>query len=359
MASTSSINASFDNLATKTINRWMRDNYADAFTSHHPILAKMLDKGKIVKGGAGYQWYEPFEYPDWVGPAVVGVTSGYQDLPEATETGGFTMAGFTPAQFAILFAVETYDINAQGSETERINHVGSVMDKSKKKFFEFFQSQLWGAEGAAGSNGIARDTLGSLRTYLNGGGVAPPASANPQPKTAQLTAAVGTTPLTTIGGVDRTVSGGAYWCPNLYNPTTAATPTMNLFNTLYTTCTRGTDHPDIVFVDEALYNFMMTTLQSQQRFTQGRLAELGFESFTWRGAEVVFDDGVPFADNQHQCFMLNMDYINLRYLSLQPQFELSLEPRKRTKQWVGEQTMQLTSSHLGRVHARHYRIANP
>src|SRR5215831_2624069 len=121
------LNARFDNLTMLTIDRWMDSNWADDFTTHNPLLMRIFERGNFVRGGNGYWWNLPIYYPVASGPQVIGVTEDFNDLPEATETGGKTMASFKPAQFAMKFGVREYDLDAQGSETEKLNLVQSEM----------------------------------------------------------------------------------------------------------------------------------------------------------------------------------------------------------------------------------------
>lgn len=368
MASVPGLNATFDNLSTESINRWMRKTFKNAFTGNHPLWAMLMKNGNIVKGGIGYAWYEPFYYPTLVGPAVVGVSDGFQQIAEATETGGKTMASYVPAQFAMQVAVEDYDIKAQGTETQMVDHIQSTLEISRAKYFEKFSAQLWAAEATAGSGGSSRTQLCSLRTLFNGGGTAngPNAAVEPQPHTEQTIAAVGTTPITTVGGVNRTVAGGAYWCPNIYNPSTATTPSLYAFNKMYTRACRtggkdGTDRPDLFLVPPILFDFFMTTLQNQQRWQgNGQLAEMGFDdSFKFRGADVMYDDGVPASTNANQAFAMNTKYLHLRYDTLEPVFELRPVADKLIRNWMSSQILQLTSEHLGGVHSRHCKFSDP
>lgn len=368
MASVPGLNANFDNLMTETINVWQSNTYANAYTANHPFWASLLRNGNMVRTGVGYAWYEPFMYPTSIGPMPTGVSDGFQEVADATEQGGKTMAAWTPAQYAMQVAVENYDIEAQGSETKMVDHIKETFEMANIRYFETYANDLWAAEGAFGSDGQAKTKIGSLRTYLNGGGTSngPNAAVIPQPNTEQTLAAVGTTPKTTVGGIVRTAENGAYWCPNMYNPASAATPTLTLFNRMYTIACRtggdyGTDSPDLILLPNILYDWFMTTLQQQQRWQgNGQLAQMGFaDSFKFRGADVMFDDGVPHSTNANQAFFINTRYFKLRYNTMQPQYTLAPIYNKLVRNWMSSQILQLTAKHLGRVHSRHCKIADP
>lgn len=367
MASVPGLNANFDNTMTETINVWLSKEFANLYTANHPFWASLLRNGNMVKTGVGYQWYEPFLYPTNVGPMPTGVSDGFQEVADATEMGGKTMAAYTPAQYAMQVAVENYDIEAQGSETKMVDHIQGTFQAANYRYFETFANDLWAAEGAAGSNGQSKLKIGSLRTYLNGGGTTngPSADVIPQPHDEQKLAAVGTTPLTTVGGILRTGANGAYWCPNMYNPTVAATPTLTLFNRMVTISSRtggpnGTDSPDLMLLPNILFDWFMTTLQQQQRWAgNGQLAEMGFkDSFKFRGCDVMFDDGVPHSTNANQVFTINTKYFKLRYNTMKPQYTLAPIYNKLVRNWMSSQILQLTSENLG-WHSRHCKIADP
>jgi hypothetical protein len=356
------LNAKFDNLTMMTIDRWMETNWADAFSTHHPLLLRIFDKGNYVKGGTGYNWNTPLYYPVATGPQVQGVTEAFNDLPEATETGGTTMASYKPAQFAMKFGVREYDLDAQGSLTEKLNLVQKEMMIENTKFNEAYQAMLWAAEGAAGSGGEAQNVLGSIRTYVNGGGAnttdggAQPSRNAPTWPGGGVLTAVGTTPLTKVGGIERNQSGGAYVVPQLFNPGTAAPPSVRLLNGLFTSAERGKDKPDLVILGNALYDYYLSTLQGQitpaNETTMGKV----FGAFQWRNADVVHDAGMPDTSTVGQIFCLNTDYFQLGYNQKRPEVRAVNEPRKLLKSWIASHTLQLMCNHLGFVHSRHAKV---
>jgi hypothetical protein len=359
-------NSNFDSLATQVINRWMSAKYASYYPSHHPFLFKLYKKGNITDGGTGPQFVYPFRYPSLNNPKVSGVTSGFNSLPAAVETGGISAHTFTPAQFGMLVAIETYLLNMEGSMTKKMDQVKTIMLQAMDAYAENHQAMLWAPEATVGSAGDTRYVMGSLLTYMNGGGTANNSTYPiPKPKPAQATVAVGTNPITKVGGVERNAAGGRYFQPNLYNPGSAATPSLNLLNILLSAATLNQEMPDLIILPEALYNFFMTTLQGLIRFGESDLAKVGFKnSFEFRGADVIFDDGCPSSDlsgvaNTNQIFCLNTDHFFLECDTMKPQFALVPVPDKLLLQWKSEQTIQLCFDHSGRLHSRHAKVGDP
>jgi hypothetical protein len=85
----------------------------------------------------------------------------------------------------------------------------------------------------------------------------------------------------------------------------AANPTASVLlqsmAELYRDCTRGKSSPDIIVTTPALYSLFESALTPQQRFTNSKLADAGFEALKFHGAEVIFDENCP----ANRMYMLN------------------------------------------------------
>jgi hypothetical protein len=105
----------------------------------------------------------------------------------------------------------------------------------------------------------------------------------------------------TVGGISTT----AYpkWANKYKN--VAANPTASVLlqsmAELYRDCTRGKSSPDIIVTTPALYSLFESALTPQQRFTNSKLADAGFEALKFHGAEVIFDESCP----ANRMYMLN------------------------------------------------------
>lgn len=374
----SGINTNFNNnLAMTLANKWMAPNCINIYSSNIPFFAQLRKRGQIVKGGNAYQWVVPFYYPVTTGPTLQAVSDPYADSVRATETGGISNLQFTPAQFLMNIAVADYDLNAQGSETRRVNYMDTIMEISKTKWVESLNSMLWASESTAGSNGSSRSRLGSLRTYINSGGSsttdggATPSRSYTDFGEAAASGGVGGwlstvaptgTTLTTIGNVERNGVGGAYFCSNTV--TTAKSASVALLNKMITYCTRGGDRPDTILMNSTLYPYYLGIIQSQQRTelkTYGK-----FEGFTWNGVDVLYDDTVPvgtansYDGTASQIFVLNTDQISLYYDTMQPQFKPLPDINRPTlNTYTSQQTIQLVIKHPGRLQGRYSNITNP
>lgn len=364
MARVPGLHSTFDNIASATINYFVRRDYQAVVASHHPLLFKLLSSGK-TKEEHGYAYVCQWRYPYSVGPAPAGVSDGFANIADPVEMGGFTSFSFVPALFAMNVGIEIYDIMAQGSKTKIIDYYQSKIESAHDRWNEKYQTDIWAAEGNAGTGGSSKVVLGSLRTYFNGGGASTTGGGYVAAKTQQLTAAVGTTPLTVVGGVERNQANGAYACPMLYNPSTPAVPSGQLLERLYNGSRRNNRMVDMIAMPERLYSFYSNLLTGNQRYGESKLAKMGFEAFRFKGAEVYMDDGVPSDDTgnsnqgQHQIFGWNSDYLWLYYNKEAPTFRRVDYPNKALRNYQGLHLIQLCSDNLGRDHFRHANVASP
>lgn len=365
MARIPGLNVNFDNISSATISRYVGRKYKNHVPSHHPLLFKIWERGNAMEGH-GYQYSIPIRVPSPVGPKVSAVTDGYLPLPPPVEMGGFTDYTYTPAMFAMNVALDEYDIAAQGPGTTIIPYYQAKIDSAFDSFNEFYQASIWAAENALGSAGNYRGAMGSLRTYVNGGGTSTTGGALPPSKPNQTTAAVGTTPITLVAGVERNQTGGAYVCPNLFNPASPATPSVQLLAKVYNSTILNGAAADLIIMGEDLYGYFDSVVAAQQRYTGTGtdLATVGFESFNFKRANVVFDDNCPsdanqLTTNQNNIFCLSTENFFLYYNTMAPKFVRKDYPDRPLQNYQGLHILQLCSDHLGRRQARHAKVAQP
>ncbi|HEV2471215.1 MAG TPA: phage major capsid protein, partial [Chthonomonadales bacterium] len=350
------LNTAFTQRLTITINRWLDANLLDLFSSHHPVFYRLRERGNIVAGGLGVNLIEPIFYPSTTGPQVAGVTDSWNPITHS-ETGNISAAQYTPAEYLLPVSISDYDLDLQGSDTMKVNYAESIMKISVAKFLEKLNSDIWAAEGVTGSDGSSRTTLGSLRTYFNGGGSSTTSLGTPAAISEQLVAAVGSAPLTSVGGIQRNAANAAYWCTPLINPGSAATISLEIVNNIISAATRNNDVPDLVILPRKRYDTFMSILQGYQRYTESKLADAGFEAMRYRGADIIFDDNVPTAAPGYNIFAINTKYLKLRCKTMKPQFVMVTDPQRPIRAWLARWVGQLTSGNLGRVHCRHCNIA--
>ena len=89
----------------------------------------------------------------------------------------------------------------------------------------------------------------------------------------------------TVGGISQ--STYSWWRGQLDSTTT--TLTLSAMNSVYESCTVGTDRPSVITTTRANYNRYYNLLQPQQRFYDSDSAKGGFSSLMFNSAPVLVD----------------------------------------------------------------------
>jgi hypothetical protein len=134
----------------------------------------------------------------------------------------------------------------------------------------------------------------------------------------QITGLLATAPLDpttgTYGGINRATATNAFW--RSYARDTNAAPSsttiQGIINTAFASLTRGSDKPNLLTMDDDVFGAFEASLQTNQRFTESKLADLGFNAVRYKGAEVVMDSGIGGDHTNVTCFLLNTKYLKWR-----------------------------------------------
>jgi hypothetical protein len=129
------------------------------------------------------------------------------------------------------------------------------------------------------------------------------------------------------GGIDRNT--WAFWQNAVDDDGSAPSSStiQGIFKGLYARLCRGSDHPDLVIVDNATWATYMASLQANQRFMDADTADLGFPTVKYMGSNVVLDGGIEGNCPANTAFFLNTKYIFWRPHSKRNMVPLS--PQKR------------------------------
>ncbi len=128
-----------------------------------------------------------------------------------------------------------------------------------------------------------------------------------------LAAAIPTDPTTgTYGGINRATAGNEFWRSQLRDNSSAPTTIQADMNLLYAACSRGTDHPDLVLSGNSAWMDFLASLQTIQRITDPKMAEAGFTSVKFMGADVVLDGGIGGNMDTDDMLFLNTEYLHFR-----------------------------------------------
>jgi len=138
----------------------------------------------------------------------------------------------------------------------------------------------------------------------------------------------------TTGGNVGNIAGAteSWWRHNTAVADSASTDTGNAFainvttyagmkaalRRMYNFCSRGSGgSPNLIVADQVTYETYENALDTQVRFSNTALGELGFDTIKLRGADVIWDEVVPDVDNgtvaitAGSAFFINTDFYNL------------------------------------------------
>jgi hypothetical protein len=147
------------------------------------------------------------------------------------------------------------------------------------------------------------------------------------------------------GGIDRAT--WTFWRNQTLDAAgiTAATIQAS-WNSMWASCSRGSDTPDLIMVGNTTWATYMASLQTIQRFNSPEVGDLGFASLKFINADVVLDGGIGGGSPAFDAFFLNTDYIFFRPHAQRNMVPLSPNKRYATNQdaevqilaWAGNLT---------------------
>ena len=265
---------------------------ADNVTKNNALLMRLSQKGKQRTFSGGRLIYEELSLAE---NGNAGWYSGYDLLPVAAQD-VLSAAQFDIKQAACPVVVSGLEMLQNAGPEQMIDLIGARIDVAESTMRNLV------------CGGLYSDGTGSGGKEITG-----------------LNAAVPLDPTTgTYGGIDRVT--WTFWRSKLVNVTSTATIQAN-FNALWAQLVRGADRPDLIPVDNVVWQAYVASLQAQQRFNSPEVGQLGFPSIKYMDADVVLDGGIGGFCPAGTGFMLNTDYIRFRPHSAR-QF-VPLSPNKR------------------------------
>ena len=132
----------------------------------------------------------------------------------------------------------------------------------------------------------------------------------------------------TYGGIDRAT--WAFWRPRTTTAGAALTPQtiQAAFNDMWAGLVRGSDRPDLIIVDNAMWGTFVASLQAQQRFTNPSSAKLGFPSIEYMERGHRAGRGIGgFAEPKTAYFL------NTKYLYWRPHSDRNLVPLNPSRRY--------------------------
>lgn len=273
-------NSNYDTLLTTTLANFSRE-LKDNVTKNIALLNRLDKKGKMKPFSGGTKILEELEY----GEGDLIWYNGFQAINYSPKE-LFTAAEFPMKLCAVPIAISGEE-QLQNSGKEQIL---DLFEKRYKNGIKTMKNKL--------SAALYSDGTGSSGKEIGG-----------------LKLLVADDPTTgTVGNINRATSGNAFWRNQSKIMDTALTKDTirKEMDALYLKCCRGVDKPDLIVADNDMYSLYNESLSDLQRFTNPDVANAGFVSLKYKGADVIFDGGQGGACPEGHMYFLNTDYIYLR-----------------------------------------------
>ena len=305
-------NTSISDIVATTIQSRSR-SIADNVTKNNALLARLNQRGNIKTFSGGSSIIEELSFAQ---NGNAGFYSGYDLLPVAAQD--------------VLSAAE-FDIKQLACPVV-MSGLEMLQNAGREQMIDLMESRMQVAEDTmanVAAQSVYADGTGSGGKEITG-----------------LDAAISTTPTTgTYGGIDRAT--WVFW-RNKYTLQAAASAAtiQGYWNTMWASLVRGSDRPDLIIVDSAMWGCYLASLQALQRFTDPGSAKLGFPTIKYMDADVVLDGGIGGFATVNTAYFINSKYIKWRPHSARNMVPLSPNRRYAVNQdaevailaWAGNLT---------------------
>ncbi|MBP5352537.1 MAG: phage major capsid protein [Alphaproteobacteria bacterium] len=256
-------------------SKTMRDNVS----KNNALLSRLKDKGNFRPISGGSKILEELEY----GEGDMVWYSGYDTISYQPKQ------LFTAAEYALKLCAVPVAIS--GEEFLMNSNEEQVMDLLEKRI-KNAEKTLSNKMAAA----IYSDGTGSSGKEIGG-----------------LALLVADDPTSgTVGGINRATTGNEFWRNQSVSAALTKDNIRQQMSNLYNKCCRGNDKPDLIVADDELYSLYDSTLMDLQRFTDPKVADAGFISLKFKGADMIYDGGQGGYCPKNHMYFLNTNYIYLR-----------------------------------------------
>lgn len=270
-------NATFTEIVSTTLRNHPSE-ISDNVSNHNALYRYLQRRGKIEKISGGYEIARTLDYAE---NSSFQRYSGYDTLNvQASDV--LSAASYSWVQSAIHVTASGRELRMNNGREAMIKLVQGRINNAKRTAANYMSLDLYSS--------------GALSNQMTG-----------------LAGSIGTDGTGTVGGID---AGTYTFWANQYkeaagtNAVTSSTIRGEM-NTLWLTCVRGTDKPDLIVSTHDFYAAYEASLQDLQRFASNDEAAAGFNSLKYKTADVIFDSNTNFATTGERMYFLNTNYIDL------------------------------------------------
>jgi hypothetical protein len=254
---------------------------SDNVTKNNAILNRLNKRGKVKPVSGGRVIAQELNYAE---NSTYKRYSGYETL-NISPSEVFTAAEFDWKQAAVAISISGLEQLQNSGPEQMIDLLESRIENAEQTMMNNLSGDFYSDGTADGGKQI-----GGLQLLVADS----PSSG-------------------TVGGINR--ASWSFWRNQAFDATTdggAAASAANIqkyMNTLYLRCSRGTDHPDLIIADNNYYQHYWESLQAIQRVQNAEMADAGFQTLKFMGADVVFDGGYGGAAPSNHMYFLNTNYL--------------------------------------------------
>ena len=265
---------------TATTLRNRTKKLADNVSNNTALLHRLKARGRIKPVGGGEDILQELMYRE---NSTAGYYSGYEHI-DITPQDVITAAHYAWKQASVSVSISGLEGDVQNTGMERmIDLLDARIENAEISFVNLL------------SDGLYSDGTGYGGKEITG-----------------LQAQLPTNPTTgTVGGINRATTDGEFW-RNQYDTAGALSDPRPKMEEMWLKTCRNREKIDLIPADNNTYRAYWTNLQDQQRFTDPKMAQMGFASLKFNTADVVLDGGLGGNMPANRMYFLNTMYIHWR-----------------------------------------------
>lgn len=258
-------------LATMTLEKYAEKTLRDNIFTSNALLYVLQKNGNYVAYDGGKKIVEPVMYAEKSGAAAY---SGY-DLLNTSANEIATNAEFEPRAYAVPVVISGDDKTDNMGEAAVMNMLKARIMNAEQTLKGLLNAHLYNT-AVGGSDG----------KQLDGIGIAVDSAG-------------------TYGNISPTTD--TWWASS---ESAYSANIVSELDTLYFGISKGsTDKPDLGVTTQTAYEKLLHEIDPVLRLQSTKLGDVGFESFKFRGTEVVYDEDCT----SGVFYFLNTKYLKLRY----------------------------------------------
>lgn len=304
-----------DEITTTTLRKRSK-KLADNVSNNTALLYRLKERGRAKPVSGGRTILEEIAYAE---NGTYKRYSGYESL-DITPSDVFTAAEFNLKQAAVAVTMSGLEMLQNAGEEQVIDLMESRIENAEITMMNNISNDIYSDGTADGGRQIGGMQL--------------------------LVSDVGTGE---VGGINS--STWTFWQNYVFdfssNSLTPGSSTIQqAMNTTWLNLKRNRDSTDLIVADNLYYGYYWASLQAIQRITSDRMAQAGFRSLEFQGADVVADGGQDGDAPSGHMYFMNLDYIAFRphsqrnFVPLNPdRYSTNQDALVKLMAWAGNMTV--------------------